>query len=68
MYPIFQRVVDNSGFGWAADAKVVTAPDEVWEEYINAHKKAGEFRDKPLQFYDELHEIYSGNVASVLNR
>ena len=31
---MFQAIVDQSGFGWDDVEKIPTAPDEVWEAYI----------------------------------
>uniref|UniRef100_K3X271 Uncharacterized protein n=1 Tax=Globisporangium ultimum (strain ATCC 200006 / CBS 805.95 / DAOM BR144) TaxID=431595 RepID=K3X271_GLOUD len=42
----------------------LTASDEVWETYLEAHPKAKEFQSKPLPFYEQLHEIFSGQRAA----
>lgn len=31
---MFKAVKENSGFGWDDVQKIPTAPDEVWDEYI----------------------------------
>jgi hypothetical protein len=50
---------ENSGFGWDDVRRILTAPPDVWERYLAAHKDAKEFRDKTLQFFQELDEIFT---------
>ena len=62
--------MENSGFGWDEENKLNTAPDNVWEDYIEVsifchialiskmHPKAAEYRYDALLLYDELHEIF----------
>jgi hypothetical protein len=69
-YKIFQAIVENSGFGWDEENKLNTAPDNVWEDYIEVsifshialirkmHPKAAEYQYESLPLYDELHEIF----------
>ncbi|KAH9125572.1 hypothetical protein LEN26_001362 [Aphanomyces euteiches] len=52
----------NSGFGWDAASELPTAPDEVWEAYIAVNPKTAIHR--PYIFYNQLHAIYSGAVAT----
>lgn len=33
-YRVFKALKDNSGFGWDDAKKIPTAPDEVWDEYL----------------------------------
>ncbi len=33
-YTIFQALCDNSGFGWNEEKMIPTAPDDVWERYM----------------------------------
>ena len=63
-YKIFAALRDNSGFSWDDTLKMPTAPADVWKAYIEANKKAAQFRHKSLQFYDELEELFGGKVAT----
>ncbi|DAZ96661.1 TPA: hypothetical protein N0F65_009224 [Lagenidium giganteum] len=38
--------------------------EQVWQEYLAAHKEAKEFQSKTLKHYNDLHEIFSGSVAT----
>ncbi len=62
-YTTFHRLKDQSGFGWSSDG-VPTADDSVWDAYIRQHKDAAEFRNSGFPFYEQLHEIFSGTVAT----
>ena len=33
-YKIVRAIRENSGFGWDDTRKVATAPDDVWDRYI----------------------------------
>lgn len=53
-----------SGFGWDEDKKTVTASDDVWDRYMEAHPKTPNFRKKGVEHYDELQSIFTGTVAN----
>jgi hypothetical protein len=40
-YKIFQALVNNSGFGWDDENKLNTAPESVWDDYIEASSTYG---------------------------
>lgn len=63
-YGVFAALVANSGFGWNEAHQLPTAPEEVWTNYVRAHPAAGEFRYHTLPNYDELRDIFEGNVAT----
>ncbi|KAH9155595.1 hypothetical protein AeRB84_002447 [Aphanomyces euteiches] len=63
-YSKTQALRNNSGFGWDAASSLPTAPDEVWTAYIAANPKSAAFRVKPFPFYDQIHAIFSGAVAT----
>mmetsp|Transcript_13574 Transcript_13574/g.12296 ORF Transcript_13574/g.12296 Transcript_13574/m.12296 type:complete len:339 (-) Transcript_13574:147-1163(-) len=63
-YQTFKALKENSGFGWDDNRKVPTAPDNVWNSYIESHKNAKEFRYKSFPFYDDLDKIYTGSIAT----
>ena len=54
----------NSGFGWCPLTGWPTAPQDVWDAYLLAHPKAKEFQQKALPLFNELHDIFSGVVAT----
>ena len=54
----------QSGFGIDNETKLVTAEPAAMKEYFKAHPKAKEFEFKTLMFYDSLHELFTGKVAS----
>ncbi|KAH7841521.1 hypothetical protein Vadar_031026 [Vaccinium darrowii] len=65
----FTDLIKKSGFGWDKELGTVTAPDEVWEDYIERNPDAVKFRDKGLPHYELLKELYSPSVATgELNR
>jgi len=33
-YAIFKQLKENSGFGWDEQRQMVTAPDSVWDRYL----------------------------------
>jgi hypothetical protein len=53
-FVIFQTLKDNSGYGWDDLLQVPTAPQEVWNAYIEAHPEAAQFKKKTLPFYRDL--------------
>jgi hypothetical protein len=59
-WTIFNDLKNCSGFGWS-DRDIPTAPDHVWDDYLKKHPKAEQFRNKTLQYYDELTNLFSGN-------
>ncbi|KAH0611588.1 uncharacterized protein H6S33_010853 [Morchella sextelata] len=61
---VFQRLCENSGFGWDSEKKIPTAPNDVWDSYLKYHKEAKPFRFHTLPHYDMLYEIFSKSVAT----
>ncbi|RPA97213.1 hypothetical protein L873DRAFT_1139349 [Choiromyces venosus 120613-1] len=39
----FTHLLNSSGFGWNDENRVVTASDNVWNDYLAKHPKAAEF-------------------------
>ncbi|XP_058108928.1 uncharacterized protein At2g29880-like [Magnolia sinica] len=52
-----------SGFEWNNERMVVTAPDEVWEEYLKSHPHATHLRDKRIDRMDDLAVIVKSDQA-----
>ncbi|XP_058106001.1 uncharacterized protein At2g29880-like [Magnolia sinica] len=53
-----------SGFGWDSERMVVTAPDEVWEEYLKSHLRAKRLRGKRIERVDDLSVIVGSHQAT----
>jgi hypothetical protein len=66
-YLVFQALVENSGFGWNEMLQIPTAPAETWDAYLLAHPKATKYRFETLPPYTELHEVFTGTVATGSN-
>ncbi|XP_058106559.1 uncharacterized protein At2g29880-like [Magnolia sinica] len=54
LYFEVRDTLNASGFGWDDDKKLVTAPDDVWDDYIRSHPYAQHVRRKPVRRYDDL--------------
>lgn len=63
-YSTFKALKANSGFGWDADRRLPTAPEDVWERYLAVHKKAAKFRSETFPFFDVMESILDGCVAT----
>ncbi|XP_058115616.1 uncharacterized protein LOC131258362 [Magnolia sinica] len=53
-----------SGFAWDSERMVVTAPDEVWEEYLKTHPRAEKLRGKRIERLDDLATIVGTDHAT----
>ncbi|KAF7120217.1 hypothetical protein RHSIM_Rhsim13G0129300 [Rhododendron simsii] len=60
---VFKDLKDHSGFGWDPVKQNVIAPDPVWQEYIQGHKDAKQFKSKGLDHYDILIELCEAMLA-----
>ncbi len=63
-FKVFETLKKNSGFGWDERLKIPTAPESVWDEYIDSHKDAAPYRYKTLPHYQELVSLFSGKFAN----
>lgn len=63
-YSTFQRLKENSGFGWNKESDLPTAVEGVWDDYITKHPEAAKFCQKPFPFYSAMSEICSGHTAT----
>ncbi|WJX57872.1 hypothetical protein P8452_43385 [Trifolium repens] len=54
----------NSGFGWDSIAKTVTAPEEVWKDYLKSHPSHNKLRGKSMIDYENLKIVVGGGVSS----
>ncbi|KAF8233318.1 hypothetical protein L208DRAFT_1166817, partial [Tricholoma matsutake] len=53
-----------SGWGWDEDTHMVTAPDGVWEAYIEAHPAAGQWHDESFPLYNNISPLVEGQHAT----
>ncbi|KAG9408759.1 hypothetical protein AC1031_020604 [Aphanomyces cochlioides] len=63
-FNMVQTLLNLSGFGWNEHMKTVIADPATWDDYIDKHPAAKKFRNKPFELYSELHEIFSGVLAT----
>ncbi|CUS10354.1 unnamed protein product [Tuber aestivum] len=54
----FTALLKNDGFHWDRERGRVDAEKEVWAKYIRVHPKARVFKQKPLENYEDLCEIF----------
>ncbi|KAI8531228.1 hypothetical protein RHMOL_Rhmol11G0120900 [Rhododendron molle] len=63
-YKSFKHMLDTTGFGWDETSQTVTATDDVWLTYLQAHPKSAKFRYQGLDHFDELDELLSSSLAN----
>ncbi|XP_058100017.1 uncharacterized protein At2g29880-like [Magnolia sinica] len=63
-YTAVKDMLAASGFGWDSERMVVTAPDEVWEEYLKSHPRAERLRGKRIERMDDLAMIVGSDQAT----
>ncbi|KAI8026381.1 Uncharacterized protein LOK49_LG02G01901 [Camellia lanceoleosa] len=51
-YKEFVALKNHTGLGWDPITQTVTAPDDVWENYVQAHPNAKQFQNKGLEHYE----------------
>ncbi|KAF7150170.1 hypothetical protein RHSIM_Rhsim02G0181300 [Rhododendron simsii] len=61
---VFKDLKDHSGFGWNPVKQTVTAPEPMWQEYLQGHKGAKQFKSKGLDHYDILVELCESTLAT----
>ncbi len=63
-YLVVRQLRDQSGFGWNNENGTVTASNEAWSTYITSHPEAAKFRSQSFEFYDKMHSLIDGKVAT----
>jgi hypothetical protein len=63
-YLIVKAMRSLSGWGWDDELKRVTAPKAVFDEHIAAHPEASKFAHLSFIYYDKMHELLEGKVAT----
>jgi hypothetical protein len=55
----------KSGFGYNSSDGSCDVPDDVWSRrYVSANPGAAAYKNRPLELYSELHEIFNHAVAT----
>ncbi|XP_024995266.1 uncharacterized protein At2g29880-like [Cynara cardunculus var. scolymus] len=54
----------TSGFGYDSVKHCVVAEDQVWESYLQVHKGAGKWKNKPYPFYEDLCFVFGKDRAT----
>ncbi|GMP26737.1 hypothetical protein CsSME_00003050 [Camellia sinensis var. sinensis] len=63
-YKEFVSLKNHTGLGWDPTTQTVTALDDVWENYVQAHPNAKQFQTKGLEHYELILEIFSNSFAT----
>ncbi|XP_043693438.1 L10-interacting MYB domain-containing protein-like [Telopea speciosissima] len=54
----------TSWWGWNMDIRIVDPPTkEHWDDYVKKHPQGKHFKNAPLQYEEELQELFQGFVA-----
>lgn len=59
LYRSIKNLLDQPGFSWNEKQRMVTACNDVWDEYVKVHPSARSFRIKTIPYYRDLCLIYS---------
>ncbi|PQQ15108.1 L10-interacting MYB domain-containing protein [Prunus yedoensis var. nudiflora] len=62
LHKAVRNLLDQRGFSWDEMRQMVTADNNVWDEYIKVHPDARSFRIKTIPYYRDLCLIY-GDTA-----
>ncbi|KAJ4952155.1 hypothetical protein NE237_028987 [Protea cynaroides] len=57
-YNALKTLLDHGGFRWDETRQMVTADDNVWDDYLKAHPEARSYRTKTVPNYNDLCVIY----------
>lgn len=59
-----KKLRGQSGFGWDDERQMVTAPSDVWDEYLKTHPKAKPWRKKTYPLFEDMAELVDGVIAT----
>ncbi|XP_028099888.1 L10-interacting MYB domain-containing protein-like, partial [Camellia sinensis] len=63
-YKEFVALKNHTGLGWDPITQTVTAPNDVWENYVQAHPNAKQFQTKGLEHYELMSKIFAKSFAT----
>ncbi|KAG6826692.1 hypothetical protein H0H87_006689 [Tephrocybe sp. NHM501043] len=63
-YKEVKQLKEHSGFGWDDEKGLVTAEDDVWERYLEAHPDLKKWRKNSFLLFDEIAELVEGSYAT----
>jgi hypothetical protein len=63
-FKVFQKLLEQSGFGFNDTECLVTADPDTWVAYISSHPDAAEFKNNPFPFYHKLNIVFTGKYAT----
>ncbi|XP_021613481.1 L10-interacting MYB domain-containing protein isoform X1 [Manihot esculenta] len=58
LFKAVKKLLDQKGFSWDENRQMVTADNNVWDEYIKIHPDARAYRIKTIPYYKDLCLIY----------
>ncbi|EOA22753.1 hypothetical protein CARUB_v10003465mg [Capsella rubella] len=53
-FSAIKSLLRSDGFAWDDERQMVTADDNVWQDYIKAHRDARQFMTRPIPYYKDL--------------
>ncbi|KAJ4952140.1 hypothetical protein NE237_028972 [Protea cynaroides] len=62
-YNALKTLLDHGGFRWDETRQMVTADDNVWDDYLKAHPEARSYRTKTVPNYNDLCVIYGHPIT-----
>jgi hypothetical protein len=63
-YRVVKELEEESGFGWDSERKMVTAPPNVWANFVarKNNSDALTWQDKSFPYFDDLFALYDGEI------
>ncbi|KAJ9543157.1 hypothetical protein OSB04_022864 [Centaurea solstitialis] len=66
LYRTISNLLSLNGFSWDQTRQMVTADNNVWDDYIKVHPDARSYRIKTIPYYNDLCQIYK-NISTEEN-
>lgn len=63
LYRAINNLLSLNGFSWDHTRQMVTADNNVWDDYIKVHPEARSYRIKTIPYYYDLCQIYK-NIST----
>ncbi|KAK9285420.1 hypothetical protein L1049_024613 [Liquidambar formosana] len=64
LYTAVQELLNQTGFGWNDTKKMVEAEDSVWDDYLQNHSDAAQFRHRSIDNFDDISLIIGNDQAN----